>query len=352
VTAVGTARAAAADVVIVGAGLAGLTAAQALVAAGASVVVLDKGRRPGGRCATRLLDGEPLDSGAQFFTVRSDAFRALVDRWRGEGVPIRGWGRGFAQAATVAADPSTARTEADGHPRYGVTGGMNGLAAHLAKGLDVRCGVQVTRVDRSDGRWTVTARDGAVARGGALVLTPPVPQALALLDAGGIALPAGVDARLRGMDYERCLALLARLTAAPGLPAPGGVQFAGGPVTWLADDVAKGVAGRPAVTVHAGPEHSAQHYEDPNEVVVRDLLAAVRPWLSGAAVTAAEVVRWRYAKPVAPTDEGVVAATVDGGTLVIAGDALAGAKVEGAVTSGLAAADLANPRDRGIRTTV
>lgn len=329
------------DVVVVGAGLAGLTAGRALRAEGASVVLLDKGRRPGGRCATRRLGGQPLDTGAQFLTVRSEAFRALVDRWRGQGVGIREWAHGFARADAVTAGPTSAQTSDDGHPRYSVTGGMNGLAAHLARDLDVRCSVHVTRIEGDDEGWTITSRDGGVAaRGRALLLTPPVPQTLALLDAGGVALPAAVEGRLRRMAYERCLTLLLRLDAAPALPPPGAVQFAGGPVTWLADNVAKGAAGRPAVTVHAGPEHSARHYEDPDDVVVDGLLEAVRPWLSGARVTATEVFRWRYSKPLEPTDDGALDVALDRRRLVVAGDALAGAKVEGAVTSGLAAARL------------
>ena len=70
---------------LVGSGLAGLTAARALADAGLEVVVLDKGRRPGGRMATaELSEGARADHGAQFFTVRSPVFAALVERWVAE----------------------------------------------------------------------------------------------------------------------------------------------------------------------------------------------------------------------------------------------------------------------------
>lgn len=327
-----------ADVLVVGAGLAGLVAARTLQARGAAVTLVDKGHRPGGRCATRRIDEVPLDTGAQFFTVRSEAFRSLVDRWRADGVGIHRWASGFARAASVADDPASARTADDGHPRYAVTGGMNRLAAHLATGLDLRCRVRVTAVSRSADGWVARTPHGTGPSGRALVLTPPVPQTLALLAAGGVDLPDSAEAALRPLAYEPCLALLLVLDGDPRLPGPGAVQFTDGPVAWMADNAAKGVAPAPAVTVHAGAGWSAAGYDDPDDAIAERLLAAVQPWLHGASVRARAVFRWRYAKPVGPRHDGAVVAEVGGGRLAVAGDALAGAKVEGAVASGLAAA--------------
>lgn len=53
-------------VVVVGAGIAGLMAAQSLSNSGHDVVVVDKGRSPGGRLATRRINDATLDHGAQF----------------------------------------------------------------------------------------------------------------------------------------------------------------------------------------------------------------------------------------------------------------------------------------------
>jgi len=68
-----------ADVAIVGAGLAGLTAARRLTQAGRSVVVLEARDRVGGRVWTRTADcGVPVDMGACFIGPRHDCMHALA----------------------------------------------------------------------------------------------------------------------------------------------------------------------------------------------------------------------------------------------------------------------------------
>ena len=73
-----TAPAAPLDVLIVGAGLAGLCAARELQRAGRSICVLDKARGVGGRLASRRMGDAVLDHGAQYFTVRSELVRNLL----------------------------------------------------------------------------------------------------------------------------------------------------------------------------------------------------------------------------------------------------------------------------------
>ena len=115
-------------VVVVGAGIAGLMAAQTLVKNSHDVVVVDKGRSPGGRLATRRIDDATLDHGAQFFTVRDPLFKSHVEKWIASGV-VTEWCRGF----------DSATQNNDGFPRYRGVRGMTDIAKHLANGLDVRC---------------------------------------------------------------------------------------------------------------------------------------------------------------------------------------------------------------------
>ena len=91
------------DVLIIGAGLAGLSAANDLHRAGLNVLIVDKGRGLGGRLAGRRIGNATFDHGAQFMTARNSRFQASVAEWIEAGVadewyssyPGRGvWGGG------------------------------------------------------------------------------------------------------------------------------------------------------------------------------------------------------------------------------------------------------------------
>ncbi len=68
-----------ADVVVVGAGLAGLAAAQVLCTAGVDVVVVEAGDEVGGRVRTDEVDGLRLDRGFQLLNPAYPALRHVVD---------------------------------------------------------------------------------------------------------------------------------------------------------------------------------------------------------------------------------------------------------------------------------
>jgi renalase len=320
---------ASADCLIVGAGLAGLCAAHTLAVAGLQAILLDKGHAPGGRLATRALPSQlgtaTIDEGAQYFTVRETAFGAQVETWLAAGV-AREWSRGF-----VAPDGSAFP---DGHPRYCGAKGMAAMARHLAAELDVRLGSEVAEV-AYDGAWSVTLNSGAQLQARALLLTPPVPQSLALLERSGIPLPAGEAALLARIDYDPCLALSAVLAETSGLPAPGGLWPGGETIYWIADNQQKGISALPALTIHATPEYSRSQFDGDAERIIAALLAAAAPWLESE-VTATYLRRWRYSIPLQLYPARTLLLRTPG-PLAFAGDAFAGPRVEGAALSGMAA---------------
>jgi predicted NAD/FAD-dependent oxidoreductase len=212
---------------------------------------------------------------------------------------------------------------------------MTAIPRHLAAALDVRRDRTIRRIEYAT-QWHAVAQDGATFRSDFLLLTPPVPQTLALLDAGNVALPAAVRATVERIDYDPCWALLAVLDGPSLIPDPGGLWPDGDVISWMADNRCKGLSAVPCVTIHGSPTFSRAHFDTPPGEVAHLLLAAAKPWL-GARVLTYQLKRWRYSIPVHIHDAPTLFTTTPG-PIAFAGDAFAGPRIEGAYLSGIAAA--------------
>jgi predicted NAD/FAD-dependent oxidoreductase len=305
-------------VVVIGGGIAGLTAARELTAAGTDTIVLERARTPGGRMATRRIGAATFDHGAQFFTVRTPAFASTVDRWREVGL-VDVWNHGFG--------------EPDGHPRYIAPGGMTSLAKDLATGLTVEVGTMAFAVRRHDGpSLEVVIDDGTSRRADAVISTCPLPQSFSLLVDAGI----DFDEQVFRTDYDRTVALLGVLDRPPAMPPEGGVRPDDPVIGFIGDNVSKGISGVPALTIHATAAWSDKNWSMPDPEIAERLTLGAAPWLGDASIVEYQVKRWRFATPRSISPDACW--TAPSGDIVVAGDAFAGPRVEGAHNSGLAAA--------------
>ncbi len=316
---------------IVGAGLCGLMAAEQLATSGHRVLVVDRGGSPGGRLATRRSGSAVFDHGAQFFTVRSERFRADVDAWLEAGV-VAEWCQGF--------------EEIDGYPRYRAEGGMANLARHLADratraGATIVTKVTTTAVIPGADGWTLN-HDHWVREPDdvdAILLTAPVPESLQLLRAGGVKLS---DASLDDLRYHRCLALMVTTGASPTLPATGAMQQPDDPTfSFVADNAVKGISPVTALTFHTSHALSADLWDLSDEDIRRRLApaAAEAVGLTADDFDRVQLKKWKYTGPVTPWPDRYAIATEHPRPAVLGGDAFGGPKIEGAVLSGLAAAE-------------
>lgn len=321
-----------ADVVVVGAGLAGLFAAIELQQQGKSVIVLDKGRSVGGRMATRRVSAGLADHGAQFFTVRDPVFQKWVDGWI-EAKVVYVWGMGWS-------DGSQDQLASDGHPRYVAHGGMNAVPKHLATSVnDVRVNVQVSSIQAAETGWRLADENGQVYTADALVITPPVPQSLALLRKGTVRLSNNDRDALEKIRYAPNLTGLFVLEGEVSLPMPGAIQRSNSSVSWIANNKQKGISETTVMTVQANTDTSNQMWNDPDMRVLDALRTGLLPYLPDGAVFVEEhLKRWRYAQVTVLHPERCLRA--EGlPPLVFAGDAFGGPRVEGAALSGMAAAE-------------
>lgn len=309
------------DVVIVGAGMSGLTAARSLAAQGCAVVVVDKGRVVGGRMATRRIGEARYDHGAQHFSARSSTFQAAVETWKSDGVVVE-WFR----------SASVTQPERGVEPRHIGRDGMRGIARHLSGPLDVRTGVRVERL-RIDGALVVADAGTHSVTARSAIVTAPLPQVEEIVD---LSRDMKLLRQLSSVSYEPCLAVMARLTGPSGLK-DGHAAFGDGPVAWIADNQHKGVSKTPAVTIHSTADFARSRLEGDPASWVAELVAAASLHLESP-VTSATGHRWRYSQPRTTLDGGCAVMVGVRAPIVLAGEVFAGAKIEGAFLSGVAAA--------------
>lgn len=179
------------DVLVVGAGIAGLACARDLVGSGARVTLLERSPGVGGRCATRRIDGQPVDHGISFLHGSDPRFLAAlrsvdgarVDPWptqrSGTGVPCHPW------------------AFQEGQDCVAYVEGLTAFPKHLVRGLDVRLRSNVLAVEPAGGGWRALSEDGSTCQAKHLVVTAPLESARTLLSASTGA--ARVLERVRGV---------------------------------------------------------------------------------------------------------------------------------------------------------
>jgi predicted NAD/FAD-dependent oxidoreductase len=311
-------------VAVIGAGVAGLTAARNLARAGWDVVVFEKARGVGGRTSTRRSEATAFDHGAQYFTCRTDAFAHQVEDWCRRGVaaawcaPIKILGGGVSSAT---------REESR---RYVGVPGMSALARDLAKELTVECGRRIARIEGSATRWILIAEEGAKFPGfDTVVVAMPAPQAVPLL-----ASAPRLAELAAGVEMQPCHAVLVTF------PHPLEIEFGGAfvsepPLAWVARTASKpGRPGAESWVLHAGPEWSARHLEEPSENVAEALLGAFGDAMGRELPTASSCSThlWRFARTTQPLGPPFLWDADQ--RLAVCGDWTHGARVEDAFTSG------------------
>jgi len=318
-------------VVVVGAGLAGLTAARTLTDQGHEVTVVDKARGPGGRMSTRREGLLRFDHGAQYFTAQDPRFLRHVLAWGERGL-VQEWSARIGVVENGGIHPAT-----EGTRRYVAVPGMNAVSRDFAAELaDCRFDWTAEAAELRAGAWRLQATNGQVLEAEALIVTLPPDQARTLLARS--AAGAAVDAALVGLELDPCWALLVELDQ-PLLDSWDAAFVNTGPLGWVCRQSVK--PGRPdaeAWVLHATPDWSRLHLEHDREWVAAELLRAACDLPGATAPTHgfASAHRWRYALPRTPLDAGALWFAEQ--RLALGGDWCAGSRVEGAFLSGLAAA--------------
>ena len=331
------------NIAIIGAGIAGITAARTLVQAGHHVHVFEKSRGAGGRMATRDSNFGSFDHGAQYFTVRDPRFSLAIQAVPGTTEICRPWS---ANAVRVL-DPlghvfEAARATKEAH--FVAKPGMNALVRHWAQplGKAISYNTEVNRLERAaKGLWTVHTTAKKFPGFDHVLLAIPSVQAENLLKASGK--EAANAPWLKAMAAVEVAPCWTMMVAFPNATQPNlhiGPQWNAARsihhrIAWLTRESSK--PGRGKVerwTVQASAAWSAEHISDTEARVSAKLLRAFAE-LTGIRAEPAHIQlhRWLYAKTIKPL--GVSHQYNPAKGLGTCGDWHLGHRVEDAFVSGL-----------------
>lgn len=311
-------------IAVLGAGMAGASAAMHLTQAGHQVTVVDKARGVGGRMSTRRLHEGQFDLGAQYFTARDQAFVEQVKHWLKKGV-LAAW-----QPSLATYSPASGlNLSPDEQVRFVGTPAMNAPIKHMLTGIDVRCSAMIERLTYLDGQWHLPA----IGEFDALVSTLPPQQALVLFPNEPIL------QEMQGV-MQPCLAIGLQLADRISVPVDA-VFVKEHPVTWVARDSSKPhrLAQHDYWLLHCAPAWSLANYDEGAERLVQHAASWLKQVfnLPDVGLLSTTVHRWRYAKP-EPNSPKIDASFNASKGLALAGDWLQGGRVEGAWLSGRYAA--------------
>ncbi|MBU2667882.1 FAD-dependent oxidoreductase [Actinoplanes bogorensis] len=290
------------DVVVVGAGIAGLSCARALTEGGARVRVVERGRVVGGRLASKRFEGRYADIGAAYFVADDPAFTAQVTSWESRGL-ARPWTDTF--RVHPGGESST------GPMRWAASGGLRSLAVDLAQGLDVRLETPLAEVPED---------------ADAVVLAMPGPQAVRLGP------PPAIVAAAEAQAWQPVIAAVLTYPARAWDEFHGAFVNDHSVLATICDDGDRRGDGAPVLVAHSTPALAAQHLDDPG--AAGPILAGAVGELFGLAEQPqVHVHRWTYAQP----GSADAPYAVDG-RVWLCGDAFGRPRVQTAWLSGRAVA--------------
>ncbi|PFG15343.1 NAD(P)/FAD-dependent oxidoreductase [Bacillus sp. es.036] len=315
------------DVAIIGGGIAGILAARKLMKAGFEVLVLDKSKSVGGRLATRRIDGGRADHGAQFFTVRTDSFQQLVNEWE-----TNGWvSKWFGQK----------------HARYKATNGMNQLVKNLASEVPIQHTFKVNRIIRDDEKYVVISEEGEQVTSNAILLTPPAPQTVQLLERSDVLFSEVTMKSLRNIHFDPALVCLMTLKGELAFLVPDGHKDTDLPdgIERVVDSHAKGISEEKILTIYATSDFSKAYYDHGDDDILDEIVSRLDFLLPNEFINDRQLKRWRYAQTDRVYPHPFLQMSMSEAVFV-AGDAFlheedetGKTRIESAVISGLSVAD-------------
>lgn len=272
------------DIIIVGAGLTGLTLAQNFKAQGRRCLLLDKSRGIGGRLATRRFSDLGLDHGAPYLS-NPDPFKVFEAR------RVLGSSEGF----------------------Y-IEGGMNQLPKALAEGLEIKRQQKVRLINSDLDSWNIQTEEGLSLNCKNLIITAPLPQAIELLEVNNLF--NNDHSSLKDISYKRALIYLVTLKEIPNLFSS--LEFEGNKILLMRE---RSLHPR-GLVIHFNDEFTEKYFEESEDRILQKMKELfLRSPLGSLEIEVQDIKKWRYSRALHTSEMSFVQIAPG---LILTGDAFNG----------------------------
>ena len=337
-------------IAIIGAGIAGLTAARTLKDHGFSVTLFDRGRKPGGRTASVDISGAGIDLGAPTLSLKDPRIQPLVTSWRESGL-IQDW---QVREADWSSFDQQGNAALQNVIRQVASPSMRALSIHLAQGLEVKQGSTIVSLELSDDVWRLQGEDSDLGSFDVVLVAGAAPQAIRLLGTQDpfVDTLKTIETASQwtvGLRFGEKLPLDADLLKDPDGPIGLAIRESSKP-------------GRPPGeywALHASRRWAAEHVEEDSNEVASILTRRFLDRLGLPFNLPVDVVshRWRFGRTTSPLNASCH--WEEGRQLGFCGDYFRHPSIEGALLSGMAvagqvmgSAKWSSIPERGIQTTL
>lgn len=303
-------------VLVVGAGVAGLTLARRLSQNGEKVTVFEKSPGVGGRLATRRGEGWIWDHGLVDIQPSDVPPETYLD-WQSLGILENR--KDQPQLSWICSE------------------GMTQLPKKLEVGFEVirNCKIDLVRVGPGGKVWMIRDEEGNWHHGNKLVLAIPAPQAELILDGSFPQQMISLKESLLRIKYRPTLTVLGLINRGrfPELKLKTDRI-----VEICIDNGEKGIRNSlGALTLHLTADYSRKNFDKPDKVVLTEIKNWVKKKM-GAEITGMVVKRWRFSQVTHSLEEPFLAAKLTSPLFVI-GDGFCGGGIKGALLSANSLAD-------------
>lgn len=260
------------SILIIGAGISGITLASKLVQEGRTCTLLEKSAGLGGRLATRRHESGKWDHGLPFVFEKQ--------------VPREDW--------TVWS--SLTNSVSNFEPKRFISpDGFTSIPKHLARNLTVIKNTRIIKIilNGTKPNWILLDELGRTFEGDILVLTCPVPQSLELLEKSDLLDSCGVKDSLSKITYRPHLVVL----GVSQVPLPNIFESSiGSPIELLVENGLKGIKeSRNYLTCYLDEDFSRSEFENPDGVTL-DMFRATLQKKANLSFRHLELKKWRYSR--------------------------------------------------------